>query len=316
MIALKMISLTLPELMTDPLSKTCYYIKGSGGLKQAVRLTHEASSKHTYVFRSDIKGYYESLRFDVLMNIISTYVKHPVLLTLIEKALHRTESFGGLYYEYHQKGIPKGSPLSPLLGAIALLPLDQAMSRTQDIFYARYMDDWVVLTHSKTALRKIIRKTHAILQGLHLSLHPLKTYIGKIANGFNFLGYYMDTHRLLPSTETILRFHERALVLYEHPTEPLKRLRHTPKRDISEYSAHEPPPNDHEFRSRLVALLHRGGNSRHALKASRRIRGYLDQWTRWIRVGLVGNTQLISSTQVWMPELYQIWLIQRPDLNA
>lgn len=70
MIALKMISLTLSELMTDYLPKTCYHIKGSGGLKHAVNLTHAAAQHHTFVFRTDIKGYYESLRFDVLMNII------------------------------------------------------------------------------------------------------------------------------------------------------------------------------------------------------------------------------------------------------
>lgn len=33
MIALKMISLTLSELIADYLPKTCYYIKGSGGFK-------------------------------------------------------------------------------------------------------------------------------------------------------------------------------------------------------------------------------------------------------------------------------------------
>ena len=77
-------------------------------------------------------------------------------MTLLYKALHRTETRGGNFYDFEQKGIPKGSPLSPLLGAIALIPLDKAMGQIQQIFYARFMDDWIVLTKSKTALRKVV----------------------------------------------------------------------------------------------------------------------------------------------------------------
>jgi hypothetical protein len=314
MLALKLIALTLAQLMADHLPKTCYHVKGSGGLKHAVRLTKAAAHHHTYVVRADIKGYYESIRFDVLMHIISTVVKHPILLTLIEKALHRTEVQGGVYYGYHQKGIPKGSPLSPILGAIALLPLDQAMGQRNNIFYARFMDDWIVFTKSKTALRRIIKLTHDTLRQIHLTLHPTKTYIGKIAHGVNFLGYFVDHHRLLPSKETLRRFHERAVVLYEHPTEPLKRLRHTSERDISEYSAHEPPPNDNEMNEILTSLLQRGGNSRWDILSSKRIRRYIDQWTRWVRVGFMNSGELLSSTKDELPSLYDLWRLQRPEL--
>lgn len=31
---------------------------------------------------------------------IETYIKHPVLLTLISKACHRTETRGGLFHDY------------------------------------------------------------------------------------------------------------------------------------------------------------------------------------------------------------------------
>jgi hypothetical protein len=65
------------------------------------------------------------------------------------------------------------------------------------------MDDWVVLTNSKTALRKVVKITHGVLNALKFYLHPKKTYIGKISHGFNFLGYYMDDQKILPSQETI-----------------------------------------------------------------------------------------------------------------
>ncbi len=237
MMALKIIANALFDHMRPHLPKSCYHVKGHGGLKRAVDHTVNAIANHAYVLRSDVKGYYDSIDFTVLMAIIESYVQDPILLTLLRKALHRTETRGGNYYEYNHKGIPMGSPLSPLLGAIALIPLDLAMGAIKNIFYARYMDDWVVLTNSKTALRKVVKKTHEVMHDLKFKLHPTKTYIGRITHGFNFLSYYMDDTKLLPSKETIRRFHERMGALYEQSATEKPRRRHkNAERDISNYS--------------------------------------------------------------------------------
>lgn len=198
MIVLKLIAQALALRMPD-IPKSCYHIKGHGGLKKAVHQTHAALPEHRYVMRSDIKSYYQSIQLNNLLKIVESYIQHPVLLTLLRKALHRTETGGGNFYDFDEKGIPKGSPLSPLLGAIALIPMDKAIGQIKNVFYARYMDDWVVLTKSKTALRKVVKITHEVINCLQLQLHPSKTYIGKISHGLNFLGYYMDDQNILPS---------------------------------------------------------------------------------------------------------------------
>lgn len=239
MIALKLIAKALLNHMGNHIPKSCYHVKGHGGLKKAVKETHQALPEYTYVFRSDVKGYYESIDLNILFSIIETYVDHPILLKLIVKACYRTETTGGIFYDFFEKGIPMGSPLSPLLGAIALIPLDQAMERTKGIFYARFMDDWILLTKSKTALRKVIKLTHKIIKSLKFRLHPTKTYIGKISHGFNFLAYYLDDQKILPSQETIRRFFERASALYEpSPNRKLKKYKRH-QRDVSEYQVNE-----------------------------------------------------------------------------
>jgi len=259
--------------------------------------------------RSDVKSFYESTRFEVLMGIIETYVDHPVLLKLIYKALRRTETRGGWFYEYDQKGLPMGSPLSPLLGAISLIPLDKAMGQVKGIFYARYMDDWVVLTKSKTALRKIIKIIHDVINKLQFQLHPTKTYIGKIRNGFNFLSYYMDHEKILPATETIRRALERVAALYETSQSNRNKSRRYKKtasdRDISEYQTNEAVPTDDFFTNSQNHLL--------SLAASKpdiqaKMRRYLGQWARWTKIGLSTIKDFEFFVQVFLPGIFSCWI--------
>ncbi len=156
LIVLKLITLTLKQRLSNHIPRSCYHI-GPWGIKKGRESYPDALSEYQFVMRSDIKGYYESIRFDVLMEIIEVYIDHPILLSLIGKALFRTETRGGLFYDFDEKGIPMGSPLSLLLGAIVLIPLDKAIGRIKDVFYARYMDDWVVLTKSKKHCVKLLK---------------------------------------------------------------------------------------------------------------------------------------------------------------
>ena len=141
-------------------------------------------------------------------------IKNSQINKLIESSLPRVETYGGEYFT-HNIGIPQGSPLSPLLGAIALHQLDFAMRKIKGVFYARYMDDWVVLCKTKNQLRKIIKITHEIIDELKFKLHPDKTFIGKIEKGFDFLGYHITPETLKPAKATIERAHQKIKQLYE-----------------------------------------------------------------------------------------------------
>lgn len=50
-------------------------------------------------------------------------------------------------------GIALGCPLSPLMGALYLKPFDEAVGAT-GLFYAQFVDDWVVLAPSRWRLRR------------------------------------------------------------------------------------------------------------------------------------------------------------------
>jgi hypothetical protein len=84
-----------------------------------------------------------------------------------------------------------------------------------DLPYVRYMDDWVVLTKTQWALRRVIQQVNTPLDNLKLENHPDKTFIGRIDRGFDFLGYRFVAEGLRLAAQTKQRFVERATRLYE-----------------------------------------------------------------------------------------------------
>ena len=101
------------------------------------------------------------------------------------------------------------------MGAVYLKPIDDAMAET-GLFYARFMDDWVVLAPTRWKLRAAIRIVNQTLAELKVEQHPDKTFIGRISRGFDFLGYRFQSDGLVGvARQTVERFVERATRLYE-----------------------------------------------------------------------------------------------------
>ncbi|MEF9709481.1 reverse transcriptase domain-containing protein [Escherichia coli] len=48
-----------------------------------------------------------------------------------------------------ETGIPRGCALSPLLAGSLLYHIDADFNATEDIYYARYMDDFILLTQTR-----------------------------------------------------------------------------------------------------------------------------------------------------------------------
>jgi RNA-directed DNA polymerase len=70
--------------------------------------------------------------------------------------------YGEVYWDC-KKSIMRGSSLLLLLGAVALLCWDKVMQKHK-FTYARYMDDLVVLTKTKSKLRRAIKIIYQALK--------------------------------------------------------------------------------------------------------------------------------------------------------
>jgi hypothetical protein len=212
-LVLKAISLVLTEEWLPLLSPQCFHIAGRGGLKGALRQVADQVGGDDYFYRTDVKSYYASINHGLLMAQVEQYVQDPLVLSLLWGYLKRVVNQGGWWRPITQ-GISLGCPLSPLMGALYLKPLDDRMAQL-GVVYVRYMDDWVVLASSRWQLRRAIRAVRQQMARLRVMPHPDKTAMGRTAKGFDFLGYWVTPRGLRVAARTVAKMVDKVARLDE-----------------------------------------------------------------------------------------------------
>ncbi|WP_423842014.1 reverse transcriptase domain-containing protein [Aeromonas dhakensis] len=104
-------------------------------------------------------------------------------------------------------GISRGCALSPLIGASLLWHIDADFAARGELYYARYMDDFIVLTRTRWRLRDAVRRLNGYLAADGFSQHPAKTWIGRLDRGIDWLGglvYHCGTGRHRPQCPATL----------------------------------------------------------------------------------------------------------------
>ena len=81
------------------------------------------------------------------------------------------------------------------------------------------MDDILILTKTRWQNRKAIKLLNQCFNALKVEQHPDKTFIGKIAKGFDFLGYHFSRKKLRLADITVRKHVERLRRLYEQQRE-------------------------------------------------------------------------------------------------
>lgn len=160
-----------------------------------------------------MKSYYASIDHLLLVDRLARVVPDRNILNLVWQYLRRTAERGGCFWDY-ERGISLGCPLSPLIGAFLLDELDRRMAAS-GLFYVRFMDDILVLAPTRWKLRPAVAVANQILGALRLEKHPEKTFIGRIARGFDFLGYHFSRGRLRLARQTLRHHGLRLHRLYE-----------------------------------------------------------------------------------------------------
>jgi RNA-directed DNA polymerase len=179
-------------------------------MKVALQKVELNKLKNKYVLKSDVRKYYASIDHEILLSPIRKIIPESRFVGLIYQFLKHVRYRDGYYVEV-EKGISRGTSLSPLLGALYLSTFDRAMEK-MNVTYVRFVDDWVVMSDNRRTFSRAIKKVYRILSSLKLEKSKDKTFIGKIDRGFDFLGFYFGKEGRTIAKKTVLKFAERIAV--------------------------------------------------------------------------------------------------------
>jgi RNA-directed DNA polymerase len=183
-LVLKALAIVLSRRLDFP--RSCYHVPGKDGEKRgakaAVRHICSRLPSNQFVFRSDVQSYYASIDHAVLLALVRQRIDGPIVLDLVGQYLRRTVDQDCLYTTV-TCGISLGCPLSPLMAALYLEPLDRRLEAT-GLTYARFMDDWVILAPTRWSLRRAVRIVNETLRELRVEQHPDKTFIVMQSSGY------------------------------------------------------------------------------------------------------------------------------------
>ena len=103
--------------------------------------------------------------------------------------------------------MPIGNLTSQLFANIYLNELDQFVKHELRVkYYARYTDDFVIVSENKAYLEGLAPKISDFLHTrLALSLHPYKVFIRKYRQGIDFLGYVVCINHIMVRKKTMRR---------------------------------------------------------------------------------------------------------------
>ena len=135
----------------------------------------------------DLKGFFDEVDHMVLLQLIYKKVKCPTTLRLIRKWLRAPILIKGRLHK-RRKGMPQGSPISPILSNILLDELDKYLAE-RELRYVRYADDFSIYAGSKAEARKIGNAIYIFLRDkLRLPINREKSGIRRPVN-FELLGH-------------------------------------------------------------------------------------------------------------------------------
>ncbi len=162
-----------------------------------------------WVVDADLKGYFDSIPQDKLLEAVRKKIADGRVWRLLEKYLSQGVLESGKDWQPTGQGTPQGAVISPLLANIYLDPLDQQMAgRGREMI--RYADDFIILCRSQAEAQEALAEVAVWVNEAGLVLHPQKTRIVDASQpgGFDFLGWHFERGWKWPREKSVTRFKE------------------------------------------------------------------------------------------------------------
>ena len=198
---------TLEPIFERDFAEHSYGFRPNRGCKDALRRVNALlKAGYTWVVDADLKGYFDTIPHEPLMNRVQAKVADGRVLRMIEMYLKQDVLESAKRWT-PQRGSPQGAVISPLLSNIYLDPLDHMMAEI-GVEMVRYADDFVLLCRSREEAEAALVRVKQWTAEVGLELHPEKTRLvdAAVRGGFDFLGYHFERGYRWPRAKSLGKF--------------------------------------------------------------------------------------------------------------
>lgn len=213
-------------------SYSCRIGKGTHfAIKRVDRFIRKCSKNYTedsYVLKLDIQGFFMHINKHILHDKLTNFIERnyhlndkSIILQLIRKIVFNSPTKGciikgcksnwrslprnkSLFHANKGVGLPIGNLTSQVFANFYMDAFDHFIKHDLAIkYYGRYVDDFVIVHHSKRFLQDVIPKISRFLYStLNLKIHPRKIYLQHIKKGVQFVGAVIKPNRIYIANRT------------------------------------------------------------------------------------------------------------------
>ncbi len=149
-----------------------------------------------YCLKLDISDYFNSIDTDILMEKMSFLKeKDDRLYCFFDKLLHADMAYDNAFTGeavHIKRGAMAGIPVAPFFANVYLMDMDWYFER-EKIQYFRYSDDIIVFANEQDKIDEYKKIIISYFDKLKIKVNESKTKIFMPGEGFEFLGFKMDS---------------------------------------------------------------------------------------------------------------------------
>lgn len=194
-VLMQAIAKVLGDMFNPSFSEFSYGYMPKRSVQQAARQAQEFY-RQGYVFQVDIdlEKFFDTVNHDILMSRVSRKVKNKGLLKLLGRFLRAGVVVDGRL-QPTRKGVPQGSPVSPVLSNILLDDLDKELESRGHKFI-RYADDLAIFVKSERAGKRVLASVSRYLESkLKVKVNERKSKVSH-ARKSSVLGFKIHGKKL------------------------------------------------------------------------------------------------------------------------
>lgn len=176
-------------------SSYSYGFRPQRNAHQAIHKSLEyINSGYQHIVEIDLKGFFDEVDHVLLLQLLYRKIKCKATMTLLRRWLRAPIEQNGILVK-RRKGVPQGSPISPLLSNIVLHELDEYMEN-EGMKFVRYADDFSIYCKTKSEAKFQGNEVFKFLRDkLKLPINREKSGVRRPVN-FQILGYgFVPTYR-------------------------------------------------------------------------------------------------------------------------